>query len=233
MTVSDDGKIGLRDYMQMTGLVFKLVPFKSQNYWANLNEKLLSGHLFTDIENPSKEPQFGFRWRGLQDSTTYYDEDTRNLLTSNYRNMFISYALYCSNVKKQPQEVSRILDRMEEVVPRHSIPMDYRIKFDIATFYKMSGNKDRYQEFIKEVIEEAKLVIEKPVTEQLSQYNPLIILFYSYDGLNMLKEAEDLLPIIRSTYPKLQEIDQIIAQLRGQIQARRTEDSGAQKAPAR
>jgi hypothetical protein len=221
MTVSDDGKIGLREYMQLTGLAFKLVPLKAQNYWANLNEPVMRKNLFTDIEKSSKEPQYGFLWRGFQDSTTYYDEDTRRLITSNYRNMFISLSLYYANISGQSDQVAPVLDRMEQVVPRRSVPMDYRIKFDVATFYNLSGKKDRYQELIQEIIQEVKLLIDKPVTEQLSQYNPYIILFYCYEGMEMYKDAEDLLPIIKSAYATQQGIDQIIAQLRAQIDARR------------
>jgi hypothetical protein len=233
MTVSDDGKIGLHDYMQLTGLTFKLVPFKSQNYWSNLNEPVLHQNIFTDIKQFSKELQYGFRWRGFQDSTIYYDEDTRRLLTSNYRNLFMAYALYCANVKNKPQEVSAILDRMEQVLPQRSIPMDYHVKHELASFYNMAGNKDRYRELLNENIQELKRVISNPVTEQLSQYNPYIILFYSYDGLEMYKEAEDVLTLIKSTYPKEQGIDQILGQLRAQIQMKQTSALDARQPPTK
>jgi hypothetical protein len=232
MTVSDDSKIGLRDHMQLTGLAYKLTPIKTQTYWTNLNEPVLRQNLFTDIKQYSKEPQFGFLWRGFQDSTTYYDENTRTLLTSNYRNMFISYALYCANVKNQPQEVSVILDRMEEVLPRRSMPIDFRVKFDIAAFYNLSGNKERYVDLTHEIIQEVRQLINQPVTEQLSQYNPYIILYYCYEDLSMYKEAEDLLPIIKSAYPTQQGIDQIIAQLHAQIQAKRSGAITAQQPQA-
>jgi hypothetical protein len=233
MTVSDDNKIGLHEYLQLTGLAFKLVPFKTQNYWANLNEPVLRQNIFADIKEFSKEPQYGFRWRGFQDSTTYYDEDTRRLLTSNYRNMFVSYSLYCMNVKNQPQQASEILERMEQVLPRRSVPMEYRVKFDIASFYNIAGNKNRYREFLLELVQEIKPLMNKPATEKLSQYNPHIILFRCYDELGMFKEAEDLLPLIKSAYPTQQGIDQIIAQLRNQIQARRAEAQMAQQPQTR
>jgi hypothetical protein len=57
LTVSDDGKIGLQNYMQLTGLASKLIPLKSQYYWANLNEQVVHQNLFTDIKQPDKEPQ--------------------------------------------------------------------------------------------------------------------------------------------------------------------------------
>jgi len=229
LTVSDDCKIGLRDYLQLAGLAFKLVPFKSRNYWSNLNEPVLRQNIFTDIKQFAKEPQYGFRWRGFQDSTTYYDEDTRRLLTSNYRNMFFSYALYCSQVKNEPHKVTAILDRMEQVLPQRSIPMDYRLKHDVASLYNMAGNKDRSRQLLNEIILELKQVISRPVTGQLSQYNPYIILYYCYDELEMYKEAEDILPLIKSAYPKEKGIDQIIEQLRSQIQMKRASAMTAQK----
>jgi Protein of unknown function (DUF2723) len=232
MTVSDDGKIGLREYVELTGLAFKLVPFKSQNYWSSLNEPVLRQNIFTDIKQFSKEPQYGFRWRGFQDSTTYYDEDTRRLLASNYRNLFIAYALYCANVKNKPQEVSVILDRMEQVLPQRSIQMDYRVKYDLASFYNTAGNKERYRQLLNEVIQELKHVVSNPVTEKLSQYNPYILLFYSYDRLEMYKEAEDVLALVKSAYSKEREIDQILGQLHSQLQMRQAGSAAVQQSPS-
>jgi hypothetical protein len=218
MTVSDDGKIGLRDYLQMTGLALRLTPFKSKNYWSNLNDPVLHQNIFTNIHNFSKDPQYGFLWRGLQDSRTYYDEDTRALLTSNYRNMFISYALYCANIKNKPEEAPAILDRMEEVLPRHSIPMDYRIKHDVASIYNIAGRKDHYLLLMNELMHELSQMISQPITEPLSQYNPYIVLFQCYEELHMYQEADDVLPLIKSVYAQEPEIDRIVQQLHAQIQ---------------
>jgi hypothetical protein len=221
MTVSDDNKIGLQNYTQLTGLAMKLTPFKSQYYWSNLNEPVLRQNLFTDVVQSSKEPRYGFRWRGFQDSTTYYDEDTRNLLTANYRNTFISYALYCVNIKNKPQEVPAILDRMEHVLPERSIPMDYRIKYDLASFYNMAGSKERYIQLMDEVIQDAKQAISKSVNEKISHYNPYIILYYCYSGLTMYKEAEDIMIQMQATYKNERGIDQLLGQLRAQLQLKR------------
>lgn len=225
MTVPDDGKIGLRDYMQLTGLTFKLVPCKAQSYWTNLDEQGIRRHLFTDIHQPSRDRQYGFLWRGFQDSTTYYDQDTRQLITSNYRNVFIAYALYCANIKNKPQEMSEILDRMERVIPGRSIPLEYQIKYNLASFYNEAGNTNRYRELLLEVIQDAKQVIQKPVTERLSEYNPYIILIYSYEALGKYKEAEEILPLIKSTYPNERGLDQILEQMRMQLRMRQTAES--------
>jgi thymidylate synthase len=125
------------------------------------------------------------------------------------------------NVKNQPLQATESLERMEQVMPRRSMPMEYRVKFDLASFYKEAGNKSRNREYLHELIQELKPLMNKSATEQLSQYNPHIVLFQCYDELEMFKEAEDLLPVIKSAYSQQQGIDQIIAQLRDQIQSRR------------
>ncbi|MBI5464721.1 MAG: DUF2723 domain-containing protein [Ignavibacteriales bacterium] len=233
MTVADDGKIGLREYMQLRGLAFKLVPFKNPYYWAQLDEKAMRAHLFTDVKEPSTTPSYGFLWRGLQDSTTYYDEDARRLITSNYRNMFMALGLYYANIANQPAKISEVLDRMERLVPRKVIPMDYRVKFDLASFYNSAGNKERFKELNTEVINELKSIVGRGVNEQLSQYNPYVMLFMAYQSQDMLKEAEDLLPVIRTAYATQQGIDGIIGQLKSQIDARRQQlQSTPTNAPA-
>ncbi|MCX7985118.1 MAG: DUF2723 domain-containing protein [Bacteroidetes bacterium] len=222
MTVSDDGKIGLREYLQLTGLAFKLVPARTTEYWANINEKMVEAHLFTDVEKPSKTFQPGFLWRGLQDSSTYFDEDTRRLITANYRNLFFSYALHCMNAKGQREKVATILDRMEQVIPRRSVPIDYRVKYDIASFYALAGKKETQNILLKEIIDETQHIVKRGTTEQLSQYNPYIVLFLAYTELNMFNEAEDILNKIRSMYASHPHIDQIYTQLTAQLNARRS-----------
>jgi hypothetical protein len=44
-TGGDDSKIGLSDFMEVRGLAMKLVPRRSQAFWANVNEEALRKHL--------------------------------------------------------------------------------------------------------------------------------------------------------------------------------------------
>jgi hypothetical protein len=221
MTVSDDGKIGLQDYLQLTGLAFKLVPARSRDYWANVNDKIVYAHLFTDVQQPSKTYQPGFLWRGFQDSTTYYDEDTRRLITANYRNLFFSYALFCANVKHDRGMVRSTLDRMEQVIPRRSVPMDYRVKYDLASFYSMAGDNTQSAILLNEIANELKPKIAAGVSEQLSQYNPHIVLFMVYLETKKFKEAEELLGVIRKTYATHPQIEQLVQQMQYQLTIQR------------
>jgi hypothetical protein len=195
----DDSKIGLRDYLELEGLAYKLVPRKRQAYWAAVNEERTRAHLFTDVKQPSREQAYGCLWRGLQDSTVNLDENQRRMISS-YRQPFYTLALYLSNVKNKPEEMSAVLDRMEQVVPRHIHPIDFRLKADIAVFYGIAGNKARQKEYLRELADELGPTADSGFNEQFSQYHPLAILLQSYQGLEEYDKALDVVQRIQRIF---------------------------------
>ncbi|MEK6756797.1 MAG: DUF2723 domain-containing protein [Bacteroidota bacterium] len=218
MTVAPDGQIGLREYLQLEGLAFRLVPKKAQYYWSNLNERRMRTNLFTDIEKPSKTPQLGFLWRGLHDSTTYFDEDVRRLMT-NYRQAFILLSQFYANAANQTGKVVEVMERMEQLIPRRIIPMDYRTKTYVASLFNLAGDNQRFREFSLEIVNELKPIVERGVAEPLSQDNPYVVLLQTYESLQMYDDALRLLDVIRATYAREQGIDQVVNQIRGRIEA--------------
>jgi hypothetical protein len=195
----DESRIGLRDYLELEGFSYKLVPRKRQAYWAAVNEQRTRAHLFTDLKQPSKDQAYGCLWRGLQDSTIKFDENQRRMISS-YRQPFYTLALYLSNVKNKPEEMSAVLDRMDQVVPRHIHPMDYRLKADMAVFYGMAGNKARQKEFFRELVDELGPTADAGATEQFSQYHPLAILLQSYQGLDEYDKALEVVQKIQRIF---------------------------------
>ncbi|MBI3005843.1 MAG: DUF2723 domain-containing protein [Ignavibacteriales bacterium] len=219
MTVSRDGMIGLHEYLEMEGLALKLTLKKGQDIWQTLNEQKLKSHLFTEVTKPSKTWHPGFLWRGLRDSTTYFDEDVRRLMT-NYRSIFLSLSVYHANVTNQPKEAVRALDRMEEIMPRRVHPVDYFTKVRFATMYNLAGESERSRLLSQEVASELKVVVDRGVNEPISQTNPYILLFFTYLDLEQFDDAENLLSVIRNAYNQ-QGIDGVIAQLRAQLMSRK------------
>jgi hypothetical protein len=195
----DDSKIGLRDYLELEGLAYKLVPRKRQAYWAAVNESVTRAHLFTDVKQPSKEQAYGCLWRSLQDSTVKFDENQRRMISS-YRQPFYTLALYLSNVKNKPEEMSAVLDRMEQVVPRRLHPIDFRLKADMAVFYGMAGNQPKQKEFLRELADELGPTADSGPMEQFSQYHPLAILLQAYQGLGEYDKAVDVVQKIQRTF---------------------------------
>jgi hypothetical protein len=164
-----------------------------------VNEERTRAQLFTDVKQPSKEQSYGCLWRGLQDSTIRFDENQRRMITS-YRQPFYTLALYLSNVKNKPEEMSAVLDRMEQVVPRRLHPMDFRLKADMAVFYGLSGNKARQREFFRELADELGSTTDSGFTEQFSQYHPLAILLQAYQALDEYDKALDVVQKIQKGY---------------------------------
>ena len=234
MTVAPDGQIGLREYLQLEGLAFRLVPRKSPYYWTNINETRMRENLFTDIENPSKTPQPGFLWRGLQDSTTYFDEDVRRLMT-NYRQAFVMLGQYYANSPTQSRKVAEVMDRMEHVIPRSVFAMDYRTKTFVASLYSQAGDQERFRELSMEIVNELKPIVDRGVAEPLYADNPYVVLLQTYETLEMYDEALKLVDVIRATYAREQGIDEVTNQIRARIQAERrmtgARDTAAQMAP--
>jgi len=199
MTVSPDGQIGLRDYLQLEGLAFRLIPKKGASFWSNINETRMHAQFFTDLQNPSKTPALGYFWRGLQDSTTYFDEDIRRLMT-NYRQAFVMLSQYYVNTPSLASRVTEPLDRMEQVVPRRVIPMDYRTKIFVANLYAASGKTEKFHEICNEIVAELKPIIERGSAEPLTADNPYVVLLQTYETMHQYDDALKLVELIRVTY---------------------------------
>jgi hypothetical protein len=220
MTVSDDGKIGLSNYMQLRGLAFKLTPRRGP-YWQNLDIEQIETHLFNEPDVPSLTPQPGYRWRGLQNEETYFDEDSRRLVMSNYRNLFLTLADQHMYTNRDPERALRVAKKMEEVIPRTVISMDSNMKYRLASLHAEAGDKETAHILMSEVAEEISANRDVYLTQQLSQYNPLVVLFYAQLELEQFEEADDLIRTMSATYGSQPGVAQALQQMQVQLNARR------------
>ncbi len=216
MTVSDDGKIGLREHMRLEGLAFRFVPTKGA-YWQNLDPEKMWAHFSAATQNASKEPQVGFLWRGLQDSTVYLDEDSRRLM-ANYRQAFFSLGYYYANIEGQPARFAEVLDRMETVMPRNAIKMPLGMKVDIANYYKLAGREESFKALLNETIAAAQPVVSRREHPPVSQDNPYILLLQAYEALQDYKNALETLEALREVYKTEQGVDQFVTERRTQLE---------------
>lgn len=96
---------GLQSYLRMDGLVFKITSFKN---WS-IDPDILEDNLFNK-----------YKYRNLDNPDVYYNENIMSLL-QNYRSAFIQLANYYSTIDEK-EKVRRVLEKMEEVIPRNVIP---------------------------------------------------------------------------------------------------------------
>ena len=220
MSVPPDGQIGLKDYLQLEGLAFRLTPKKGTSLWSNINEHRVRTHLFTDVEVASKAPAMGCRWRGLQDSTTYFDEEIRHLM-SNYRQAFVLLARHYVDTPGMAWKSAQSLDRMEQVIPRQVIEMDYRTKMYVASLYNAGGKKDKFNQINNELVTALKPLVERGVAGPLTNDNPYVLLLQTYETMGQFDDALKLIDVIRVMYSHEKDIDLIVGQTRAALMAER------------
>jgi len=90
-------------------------------------------------------------------------------------------------------ESSKVLKRMEEVIPTSKFKMDYRQSYQVAMLYNMIGDKSKFDEFAK-IAEEGALLDKKSTNPNTSSfYNPYRILLDIYEAKGEYQKALNLL----------------------------------------
>jgi len=136
VTVSDDNKVNLQDYMRMDGLAFKVIPFKD----VEISPTRLQKNLFEV-----------YQYRRLDDPKVYYDDNVQGLL-QNYRSAFLRLASYYQRVN-HPQAMLAALDKMEAAIPEKVIPIkDPRIIAWIGQMYYLGGRSEELEKRLDEIV---------------------------------------------------------------------------------
>ncbi len=188
VTCADDARLGLDKYMKMEGLAYRFVPEKSNNELTFLNEKIMREDLFDSAKVFSKTYRPGLKFRGLNDPTVFFNANQIRLV-QNYRNSFIRLALYYLYDKKDNKMTVATLNQMEKKLPRHIIPMDYRLMFDVSGIYRQAGDNTDYLAMTKELETKAWKMLERNPRNLTSNYNPYRMLLEIYDNTGQYKKA--------------------------------------------
>lgn len=200
VTCSDDSKIGLNDYLKMEGMAFRLVPEKKRPRIEFVNEQVLRKQLFDENNSYSKNYFPGFKFRGLNDSTIFFDENHTRLV-QNYRNAYIRLAIYYMNTNQPDQKVVDVLNLMEKKLPRKILPIDYRILYDIGNLYFAVNEVKTYKKIAADVEKSAlQAIIDNPRGIS-NYYNPYRILLDIYNNLKEYDKGIDLLQKLSNMYP--------------------------------
>lgn len=82
-TMPSDNYLGLDDYLRNEGLAYRLTPLRKSRRTTN---DLFTGTVRTDILKSNLVD--AYQYTGLDDPSVYFDEHIRNVIISNYRNLF-------------------------------------------------------------------------------------------------------------------------------------------------
>jgi len=209
VTTPDNSKIGLNDYLNMEGLSFRVTPKKYTDFYSAINPEIMWKQLMEEPEGYSKNYQPGFKFRGLNDSTIFMDENHKRL-TLNYRNSYIRLSLYYLYSERNNEKTVQVLDMMEQKIPRKLFPIDYRLLNDVASTYYSAGAVDKYKELAYEIEAEALRAIEGNPMNLSGDYNPYFVLKQIYDNLGEYGKFLDILQRLKSMAPNDPSVDKLI-----------------------
>ncbi len=181
-TLSNSNYMNLKEYMQLEGLAYRLLPAKMP--------EATQGYIDTDImyERMMKN----FYWRGLQDTNVYYDENFRRF-PLNVRNSF--YRLADEYLKKGNKEKAREVALYSlQVLPDKTIPYDVYSPQILSLLFEV-GEKNKAMEIInvmgRRAEEELKYYQEHRSLAGSSEFSSnLYILNQLYVILNEQGETE-------------------------------------------
>ncbi len=211
VTTPDNGKIGLNNYLEMEGLAYRVTPKQNSDYFSSINTKILWKQFMEEPDSYSTNYQPGFKFRGLNDSTIFMD-DNHQRLTLNYRHAFLQLANYYLSGLKDNEKTVQVLDKLEEKIPRKIIPLDYRLQYNFANFYLVAGRRDKFIEYAKEIEKQALADLEINGYIPSGDYNPYIVLKQIYDNLGEYNKFIELLNKLKQAVPNDPSVDRLIDQ---------------------
>jgi len=205
VTIPDNGsKIGLDEYLRLEGLVQRITPVR-QERGRQLGIEELHKNLFDEPETFSREPRYGYKFRGLNDPSVYLEEQSRRL-TINYRNAFLQLAMHYQHEKNDDNLTINTLDRMEYVIPRELIDMSPAMVYEVANLYRLAGKEDRFIEMTDELIADMEAELRDAVRPPLTMNNPYVVLFNIYSDRQEFKKERDILARMQSVYSEQPEV---------------------------
>lgn len=125
-TVSPDNKLGLEDYMQIEGLVFRVMPTKAKRADADkLEHNVFHVYKFRNLNNPK----------------VYYDDNVARLI-GNYRTSFLQLAIE-KMYSGDKNGLASVLDSMSAWIPESIFPIGYDdIYLQIGMLYNEAGRRE-------------------------------------------------------------------------------------------
>jgi hypothetical protein len=199
-TCSEDSKIGLQDYLIIEGLASRLIPVKRRSNQEFVNENIMRRQLFDENPGYSKTYKPGFKFRGLDDKSIFYDEN-HDRMAQNYRSSFLRLAVYYLYTDRNKEMCIATLNKMEKTVPDNVIEIPMYVEFELSNTYWAAGDKDKYLELAQKLEKQAQNQIEVNPNDVEGYYNPYRILAEIYDNLKEYNKAVDLFTKLQNLYP--------------------------------
>lgn len=218
ITVSEDNYIGLSDYIITGGMAQKVVPYRvPQNLRGlSIDEEVMMKSLLEPVEEASIEPQYGFMFKNLNNPKLFLDDVQRRMVDT-YRGLYMRLALWYGEMPEKRELAIRTIDVMEEKIPESVVPMDYRLKYDLAVLCKDLGDTERTNRYANDVLEGAKIDMEANPMNMQGAFNPYRLSIDMLELLNRDNELLEMLMRVQSMNPNDPGIQQKINEVRARL----------------
>lgn len=126
-------------------------------------------------------------------------------------------ALWYGDIPEKKHLALKTVETMEQELPETVVPMDYRLKYDLAILLESLGDQERFNRYANDVIEGAKLEIEKNPGNFQRSYNPYQL---SIEMLELQKRDAELLDMllkVQALSPGDQKIQQKINEVKSRL----------------
>ncbi len=136
VTVGDDNYLGLRDYFQLEGLAYRVVPTKGSN-------QVSTDVMYDNMVNK-------FKWGGIENPKVYLDENNLRM-TSTFRHMF-SRLVGALIAEGKKDSALTALDYCMEVIPSKTVPNTY-VSVILASQYYQLDQKEKAEAILNEILD--------------------------------------------------------------------------------
>ncbi len=178
VTTGPDSYINLDPYFELTGLAYKLTPFKHKQ---GKNTMILGG---IDTETMYDNVMNKFSWGNMDKETIYMDENNRRM-TNNLRIQMSNLAEQLI-IEEKNDKAKQILDKTMEVMPPRNVPLN-RFIIPIVNSYATIGDNERAVELATELL--------KVNQEKMDYYSSLNPKF-----LSKIKQEVDISAFVAQTF---------------------------------
>jgi hypothetical protein len=197
ITCSPDSRIGLDDYLRLSGLAYRLWPAKSSARDMGVAVKELEANLMNEPQGYSKTPAFGFKMKTSADTSVFFDDNESRMLFG-VRSAFRALIYYYVEAAKDPVKAAAVLDRMDHVVPPSRLSGTLEETIDMAQVYQRVGNTEKFNAMADKITVQFKSMLAENAQINPYLYGAMLNLYtqrQNYaDELELLHRLEALYP---------------------------------------
>ena len=162
VSVGGDAFCGLEKYFRQEGLCMRICPTPQYGEMGNTvyNDKVMD-EVLMNVDNSneySKTQKYGLKLRNLNDNGVYYDDVHRRSMQV-YRQIYIAYANYLVQVKKDKAKAMKIIDIMRQNISDDQFPMHFEMEYRLAFLFEQAENKELMEKYARMGIKSCEEVI--------------------------------------------------------------------------